>query len=187
MKHRRNWIIGILISTTATFVALQNVSAPTQEGTSTDTEIPITETVTLAYEGCAFSWAYHNAPELTEKLDAAVKELNPEASATATLFGEDCIRGDGSTTFGVMETDFSVKLPVDDLSKHEEFGAWIKDVMQIITGFAEQEIQGNDGFVEFWFEKSEIENIVFRVSLPAYLNEAEDKTGLELFNMYYSP
>jgi hypothetical protein len=188
MKHKRNWIIGIALSATATFVALQTVSAPTQESVpTTETAIPVTETATLAYEGCAYTWAYHNAPELTGKLDSAVKELNPDANATATLFGEDCIRADGSITFGVMETDFSVKLPVDDLTQHEEFGIWIKDVMQIVTEIPQEEIQGNYGFVEFWFEKDELEHIVFRVSIPAYLNEAGDKTGEELFNLYYNP
>lgn len=187
MNHKRNWIIGILLSATATFVALQTVSAPSQETPVTETVIPITETATLAYEGCAFTWAYHDDPELTEKLNSDVKKLNPDANATATLFGEDCMYADGNSTFGVMETDFTVRLPVDDLSKHEDFGNWINDVMKIVIEIPRDEIQGRYGFVEFWFEKSELENINFRVPIQKYIDEAKDKTGAELFNYFYQP
>jgi len=189
MKHKRNWIIGIALSATAAFVALQTVNAPSQETTSSETDTPTApiETFTPTFEGCYFNWANYNDAELTEKLDNAVNELNAEAFATATLFGEDCIYGDGSKTFGVMETDFTVRLPVEDLTQHEAFGNWIKDVMQIVTEIPREEIQGNYGFVEFWFEENETEHIVFRVSIPAYLTEATDKSGEELFNMYYTP
>lgn len=185
MKRGRNWIIGIILSATAAFIAVQSVNAPNQE--SQETVIPITETSTLAYEGCAYTWAYQDAPELTKKLDGAVKEINSQASATATLFGEDCIYADGSSTFGVMETDFTVRLPVDDLAQHEEFGNWISNVMQIIIEIPREEIQGKYGFVEFWFEKTDSENIIFRVPIQKYLDEAKDKTGLELFELFYIP
>jgi hypothetical protein len=188
MKRKRNWIIGIVLSATAAFVALQTVNAPTQESPSTDTAVSNTETPTLAYEGCAFSWAYQDAPELTKKLDDAIKKINSRASATATIFGEDCIRADGSKTFGAMETDFKVRLPVDDLTQHEEFGNWIKEAMQIVTEIPREELSGpKDGFVEFWFEKSEAENIILRVPIKKYLDEAQEKTGVELFNYFYRP
>jgi hypothetical protein len=188
MKHKRNWIIGIALSTTAAFVALQNVNAPSQETTiPIDAPIPFTRTVPPTLGSCYFNWAYQDEPELTENVDSAIKELNPDSSATVTLFGEDCIYADGSSTFSVMETDFTVRLPVDDLTKHEEFGNWMKEVMQIVTEIPRAEIQGNYGFVEFRFEKSEVEQITFRVSIQAYLNEAMDKTGEELFNLYYNP
>lgn len=187
MKRKQNWIVGIALSATAVFVVLQTVNAPSTEVIPTDISIPSTETSTLAYEGCAFTWAYHDDPELTEKLNSDVKKLNPDANATATLFGEDCIRADGSTTFGVMETDFTVRLPADDLSKDEDFGNWINDVMKIVIKIPREEIQGRYGFVEFWFEKSETENINFRVPIQKYIDEAKDKTGVALFNYFYQP
>lgn len=177
MKNKRNWIIGIVLSATATFVALQTVNAPSQS--------LIYETFTPTFEGCYFNWANYNDAELTEKLDKAVKELNSESSATATLFGEDCIYADGSKTFGVMQTDFSIGLPAHDLTKYEAFGNWIKDVMQIVTEFPREELQGNYGNVEFWFMKTESENIIVRVPIQKYLDEAKDKTGTELFNLFY--
>ncbi len=193
MKHRRNWIIGIVLSATATFFALQTVSAPEQaEVTSAPpitftVEIQVTETDTPApsFQGCAYTWAYYGAPELTATLDAAIKELDPAASAVATQFGEDCVSADGTVTFGVMETDFTVRLPVDDLTKEDEFGNWMAQVLQIVTQIPREEIPGpNYGFVEFWFEKNESEQIVFRVPIQEYLNNAQGMSGAELFQMF---
>lgn len=185
MKRARNWIIGLALSATAAFAALQTVNIPTQTASPIDIVTAITETPTLAYEGCAFTWAYYDAPELTAKLDKAVKEINSDASANATFFGEDCIYADGSKTFGAMQTDFTVRLPADDLTQHEAFGNWIKQVMQIVVEIPREEIQGGFGFVEFWFQKSETENIALRVPIPQYLNEAQDKNGAELFEYFY--
>src|SRR3989304_182060 len=139
MKHKRNWIIGIVLSAAAGFVALQNAAAPTHDGltppaiTSTAKfSATETETITPAYEGCAYTWASHDAPELTEKVDAAIVALNEQASARASLFGEDCIYADGHSVFGAMETDFYVRLPVNDLTAEEDFGNWISQVLPII-------------------------------------------------------
>lgn len=189
MKHKRNWVIGIVLSATAGFVALQNVNAPTHEDAVPDPVIPIateSEILTPTYEGCAFVWAYHDAPELTEKVDAAVRAINEQASARASLFGEDCIYADGHSTFGVMETDFYVRLPVDDLTAEAAFGDWMAQVLPIIAQVPREEIQGNYGFVEFWFEKSEAEQIILRAPIQKYLDEAQDKSGAELFQMFYS-
>lgn len=186
MKNKRNWIIGIALSATAAFVAIQTVNAPSSEATTPEIEVIASETFTN--EACAFMWAYQDAPELTTKLDTAVKEINSNASATATIFGEDCIRADGSKTFGAMETDFKVRLPVDDLTQHEEFGNWIEQVMQIVIEIPREELSGpKDGFVEFWFEKNENEKITFRVPIQTYINEAKEKSGTELFEYFYQP
>src|SRR3990172_9453746 len=195
MKHKRNWIIAIILSAAAGFVALQNVAAPTHDDATPDPVLTITaetplirsETLTPTYEGCAYVWAYHDAPELTEKVDAAIGALNEEASARASLFGEDCIYADGQSTFGAMETDFYVHLPVDDLTAEEAFGNWMAQVLPIITQIPREQIQGNYGFVEFWFEKNEAEQIILRVPIQKYLDEAQDKTGADLFRMFENP
>lgn len=187
MKHKRNWIIGLVLSVIAALIALQNAAAPTQEDTVPDSVI--TETIEISiptYEGCAFVWAYHDAPELTDKVDIAVRALDEQSSAYASRFGEDCLYADGSSTFSVMETDFYVHLSVEDLTTEEIFGDWMAQVLGFITQIPREEIQGNYGFVEFWFEKNDAEHIILRVPIQNYLNEAQDKTGTELFQMYYS-
>lgn len=178
MKHKRNWIIGIALSATAGFLALQSVNAPTQEPAETSPNEPF----------CAYTWATKDAPELTEKFDDAIKVLDPDASATVYFFGEECnYTDDTPPSFGAMETDFTVRLPVDDLSDEEAFGDWVAQVMQITLQLPREQIQGKYGFVEFWFEKNETESIVFRVPIEKYQNEAQDKTGAELFRMFHTP
>lgn len=194
MKHRRNLIIGAVLSAVTAVIALQTVSAPQQDlpltppTDSTSTAEEVLSTDAPALQGCAYSWAYQDAPELTQKLESRIQELNPKASATATQFGEDCHKTDGSVTFGVMQTDFKVRLPVDDLTKEEEFGNWIAQVLNVVTGIPREEIPGpNYGFVEFWFEKNETERIAFRVPIQEYLATAQGKSGAELFQMFYAP
>lgn len=194
MKHRRNWVIGIILAATAGFVALQSVTAPeadisTSTPSITNTSTPFfTDTPTLAHanEGCGYTWAYHDDPALTEKFDKAVRDINPDASARAELFGEDCVYADGSSVFSAMETDFYVQLPVDDLTNEEAFGNWIAQVMSFTTQIPEDEIQGNDGFVEFSFIKSETERIIFRVPIATYLADAKDKSGTELYRFFHA-
>lgn len=195
MKHRRNWIIGAVLSTAAAVVALQTVSAPQQDSplpptlTESPTDVEtIVSTEPPAFQGCAYTWAYRGAPELTGTIDAKIKKLNPNADAVATQFGEDCLKADGSVTFGVMQTDFKVRLPVEDLTKEDEFGNWIAQVMQAVIEIPRGEIPGpNYGFVEFRFEKNEAEHITFRVQIQEYLNDAQGKSGADLFRIFYVP
>lgn len=190
LNNKRNWIIGFVLSAAATFLALQTVNAPRNSDMPTLAKTPaiiLTETPTLAYEGCSFAWAYKDEPALTEKLDSAIQKLNAEATAIATLFGENCVQANGQASFLAMETNFTIRLPVEDLTQYEEFGNWITNVMQIILGIPQEEIQGNYGVVEFWFEKNENEKITLRAPIWQYLNEAKDKSGVELFEYFYQP
>jgi hypothetical protein len=191
MRRNRSLIIGIALAATAGFVALQNGFAPAPDSA---TQIPITDTVTVAYtetpiatpfEGpCAYVWAHHDAPELTQKIDVAVRAINPAASARADLFGEDCGYADGRSTFGVMETDFYVNLPVDDLTNEEAFGNWMAQVLPMIVQIPREEIKGRYGFVEFWFKKNGAEHLIVRVLMQKYIDEAQGKAGAELFRMF---
>ncbi len=197
MKRNRYLIIGILLFAAIGFIMLQTRIAPAVENATstpsitntvtisfTDTPTP---TLTPSYEGCGYMWAYHDAPELTEKINAAVRSLNPDAGARAELFGEDCVYADGHSTFGAMETDFHIQLSVDDLTDEEAFGNFVAQVMPVIIQIPREEIQGNYGFVEFLFTKSEMERIIFRVPIDKYINEAGGKSGAELFRFFYIP
>ncbi len=195
MKRSRNWIIGVVLTATAGFFALQNGLTPISDSA---TQIPITDTVTVTVtvtytetpaaaplEGpCAYVWAHHDAPELTPKIDEAVHAINPDASARAGLFGEDCVYADGRSTFGVMETDFYVHLPADDLTNEEAFGNWMAQVLPLIVEIPREEIKGRFGFVEFWFKKNDAEHLIVRIPIQKYIDEAQGKTGVELFRMF---
>jgi hypothetical protein len=185
MKQKRNLAIAIVLTAATGILTLQTVSAPTPDSippTLVAAETIPTEPPTA--ETCGYVWAYHDAPELTVKLDAAVKAINSTANARAQFFGEDCVYADGHSTFGAMETDFYIHLPADDLTNEESFGNWMAQAMPIVTEIPREEIQGNYGFVEFWFEKNEAEHVIVRVPIPKYMNEAQVKTGAELFRMF---
>jgi hypothetical protein len=189
MHKKRNLAIAIIVSAAAGMFALQNVFAPSPA------ELPIstftltsTATITLSptYEGCGYMWAYHDDPELSAKLDEAIRALDPSAGAHAQLFGEDCVYADGHSTFSTMETDFYIRLPVNDLTTHEVFGHWIKQITDFVIGLPEEEVQGRKGFVEFSFNKNENEHLIVRVGINDYLNNAVDSDALEVFQKFYT-
>jgi hypothetical protein len=187
MKRNRKLIVGVILTAAAGFFMLQNDPSPAINSVA---QTPgITETVTSEssfVEPCAYVWAHHDAPELTLKVDAAARAINSAASAIAGLFGEDCVYADGHSTFGVMETDFYVHYPTDDLTNEEAFGDWMAKLLAIITEIPREEIQGRYGFVEFWFEKNDAEHLIVRVPIQQYIDEAENKAGAELFRMFYT-
>jgi hypothetical protein len=182
MNRAGKLAIGAALTTAiAVFGVLQTVSAPANEST---TSLPPAAAQTGA---CAYMWAYKDAPELTVSFDAAIKTLNAEASGRAEYYGEDCVYADGSATFSTLETDFHTHLPVDDLGKEDELGNWVAQVMEIVTQISREDLPGNYGFVEFTFEETEAERIVFRVPIQQYISDAQGKRGAELLRLFYSP
>lgn len=126
-------------------------------------------------------------PELNPIFDEAIKQLDPNAKAWATAFGEDCIYADGHADFSALETDFYVHKPANDLNDFESFGVWIVDVMKALDTIPPDLITGaQPGFVEFSFIKSEGEHIAVRVPIQTYRDEATGKDGEELFRMFYA-
>jgi hypothetical protein len=175
MKRNRIWFIAIIISTISGFLVVESVSAPTP---------PVT--ITFDTNGqCAYTWAYHNAPELTEKLSAAFLAIDPVINVRAEYYGEDCVYADGHSTFSAMETDFYIHKPVDDLTNEESFGNWILQAMKTVTEIPREQIQGNYGFVEFWFEKSNGEHVIVRVPIQKYINDTHGIIGAALFRIFY--
>ena len=137
--------------------------------------------------GCGYQWAYKDMPELNPIFDEAIKQLDPNAKAWATAFGEDCIYADGHADFSALETDFYVHKPANDLNDFESFGVWIVDVMKALDTIPPDLITGaQPGFVEFSFIKSEGEHIAVRVPIQTYRDEATGKDGEELFRMFYA-
>jgi hypothetical protein len=144
-------------------------------------------TITPTYEGCGYMWATKDLPELSELLDKAIKAINSDAKAWATAFGEDCVFADGHAIFSAMETDFYFQLTVDDILTYESFGNWIAQTMNIIENLPRDLIMGPmTGFVEFSFIKSITEQIVIRVPIQKYRDEATGKSGEELFRLFYT-
>jgi hypothetical protein len=192
VKPAGKWALGAALTAAAAFAAYQSASAPTPEAAPQSIAVSepaaLTEPPPTEQLPCAYQWAHQDDPALSAEFDASIKSLNPAASGRAQAFGENCVSADGASTFGAMETDFYVRLPVEDLTQEEAFGNWMAQVMEVVVEIPREKLQGpNYGFVEFTFEKSEPERVVVRVPIQQYLNEAAGKTGAELFGMFYVP
>jgi hypothetical protein len=185
-------ILATLIGAGVLAVQAQNLlSTPPQPSPSADSvsmTVPAPTEVPTAIEAdgqCGYMWATHNADELSAMIDEEIRAIDPAASGNASFYGEDCVYADGHSTFSVMETDFYVRILVDDLTNEEAFGDWISQVMKIVIAFPREKIQGNYGFVEFWFEKSETEHVIVRVPIQEYMDGTHGTTGAALFRMFY--
>jgi hypothetical protein len=134
----------------ATFIA--TVSTPHidqgPDGASIVTSVPNSQ-------DCAYQWAQQSLPELSSAFQDSVQKFQPEAHANAFAFGENCVHGDGTTTFIPMETDFNIALQVDDISNESDLGEWIVKMMQVIQNIASDQIVGpRPGRVTIDFQSS---------------------------------
>lgn len=143
--------------------APQTVEVPPTETIAAASETP---TVTAEYKPCYFVWATQELPEIQQEFQSAVQGLFPEAEARANAYGENCVAEDGSFTFGAMETDFYISVPVKDTSDDAALGEIVERVVRLVfERFPRPKVPGPmDGFVEFSFA-AESGNRVIRVKL----------------------
>jgi len=192
MKLKKNWLIPLVLTAAAGAAVLQNSLTPAPPaavtGTATNTNARVLAlTDTPVYKGCAYTWAYHPAPELTETFSNLVKKIEPKADAYANLYGEDCLYADGRMDFHPMETNFYARLRVEDLADEDLFGDWMAQVIQVVLNIPREEVSGNYGFVEFQFEKNDAEQEIARVPIQKYKDDMQNKSGAELYRMFASP
>jgi len=134
---------------------------------------------------CGYQWAYQDLPALSSEFQNVIQGIQPEATANAYVFGEDCIHADGSRTFLAMETDFNITLQVNDFSNETELGEWIVKVMQVIVNVPREEIVGpRPGRVSINFQSgSEQKYVNFYIdryqALPAGLSSADIYQALQ--------
>lgn len=141
------------------------------------------ETPSPTSEGCAYTWAYKDLPEISAEFQRAVQEIRPEAQANAYAFGEDCVYADGQRTFLAMETDFNVILPVENSNDKESLGDLIASIMKpIVKRFPRGVVPGaQNGFVQFTFTKDQ-EQQGFRVPIDKYLRLPTGLSGSDLYD-----
>lgn len=129
---------------------------------------------------CGYQWAQQDLPELSASLQGAIQALEPNAQAGAFAFGENCILSDGTIArFLPMETDFNIRLSVDDLANEAVLGRWIVNVMDVIQDIPAEQIVGpRPGRVSIVFQSSTAQSVInFYVNqyqgLPPGLNHTE--------------
>jgi hypothetical protein len=185
-------ILATVIGASVLAVLAQNLLStspqPTPNAVPVSMTVPTAKNIPTAAEAvgqCGYMWATHNADELGAMIDEEIRAIDPAASGNASYYGEDCVYADEHSTFSAMETDFYVRIPVDDLTNEEALGNWISQIMKIVITFPLEQIQGNYGFVEFWFEKSEGEQVIVRVPIQEFMDGTHGITGAALFRMFY--
>jgi len=173
-KRKIPLIVSLLIFFSTIFIvirawtpeAAQIEKSPDLTLTEEPLVIAITPNEVSPYS-CAYTWAYHDVPEVRTKFEAAVKAILPEANTNASAFGEDCMGADGrAISFITMETDFYVILTVTDLNDNGALGDLIAQVLPVLDNFAPGSIPGpKEGFIEFTFRVGDDQRVV-RIPLP---------------------
>jgi hypothetical protein len=157
----------------------QNKSIPTE----TPSQASPTITPTATYAGCAYTWATHDLPDTTKALDVAVKRIQVDATAFAQAFGEDCTYQDGTSTFGIIETDFSIIFQAD-LTSAEEMGGLLVQGMEEIQNLPKELTPGGrTGKATFTFKQGGQQKNV-EVDINAYNQLDPDLTNQEIFNTF---
>jgi hypothetical protein len=122
------WVtFAALLSFACSLTAVQ----ATQDGTVTVT--PDQQELTP----CAYIWASESLPDVSAQVQAALNSAGlSEATVRAEAFGEDCVEGNGKVrSFGIMETDFTFRVPVTDLSDRQTLGDLVEKVLVVLDQF----------------------------------------------------
>jgi hypothetical protein len=131
-------------------------------------------------EPCAFVEAHQDLPDITNQVDGALKLLQPEASARAVAYGENCVSASGNSSFGAMETDFYVTVNATDLNDDDELGTWVLDVMSALEPFKPGVVPGpENGFVEITFQTDNHQRIL-HISINAFRRLPSGLHGAEI-------
>jgi hypothetical protein len=117
---------------------------------------------------CGYVWASQSLPDISKQVQSAFISAGlSDATARAEAYGENCVEDNGAVrSFGAMETDFYIQLPVPDLSDRQALGDLLEKALVIIDQFPPGTVPGpNPGYVGVEFNSGqEILNLHFTVT-----------------------
>jgi len=130
---------------------------------------------------CGYAWAQQDLPEIGQRFNADLQTLIPEATGSAYAFGEDCVREDGSRTFGAMETDFTVDIPVSDLTDDAALGVYLERLIPFLSAYPTDGLPArlNRIDVRFTISEQEFRYVRFELSVGVAVYE-QGLRGAEL-------
>jgi hypothetical protein len=113
-----------------------------------------TLTVPSTASPCYYNWARHRLPDLSEQVQSAIQEIQPEAQAYAEAYGEDCLDQQGnSVRFTAKETDFYLTLLAIDLNDQNELGNLLDQALTALDEFPAEQTPGpQSGYVGITFQ-----------------------------------
>lgn len=167
MTRRMKLLLSILLGAFLLLVIYFAYQRATQ--TSAPEEIPSfgLTPVDSGPAPCAYIWAQQDLPEIGQRFNADLQSLIPEATGGAYAFGEDCVYEDGSRTFGAMETDFTVDIPVPDLTDDSALGAYLERLIPFLAAYPTDGLPARLNRIDVRFFVSEQEFRYVRFELSA--------------------
>ncbi|MBI5295279.1 MAG: hypothetical protein HY869_07365 [Chloroflexi bacterium] len=146
------------------FFAYQRATQPTAPTEVPSFGLPPADSATMP---CGYVWAQQDLPEIGLRFNADLQKLIPAATGGAYAFGEDCVREDGSRTFGAMETDFTIDIPVQDLKDDAALGAYLEQLIPFLAAYPTESLPARLNRIDLRFFVSEQEFRYVRFELGA--------------------
>ncbi len=147
--------------------------------------VPTPFPVTPTYAGCAYVSGSQDIPELSRQLNASLQEISTDVTGLAYAYGENCVYGDGHSTFSAMETDFRIGVKVKTLRDEGNLGNWISKVMTIVLALPADQLQGpRSGRVDFDFRVPDPANLFVTVPIDKYRSQADNLHGADLLHLF---
>ncbi len=182
--------LGILLLASEMLIACTSLRPATPSLVPRASTQPPTPTPT-AGDGtilaCYYVWATQELPALSQTVQNDVQAVAGGASGSAYAYGEDCVSADGTRKFTPMETDFRMRLPVDDLTNEQHLGDLIGAVMHMVEQIPPDQLAGpQPGRVEFEFYTASAGSLRLTVDIDRFRREAGGITGAPLFRLFYA-
>jgi hypothetical protein len=135
MKHRSN------ISTCAALLCL--VLASCSAAFTPDLETPVvflTSTITpTPYQGlCAYVWTEQQLPELSERLNLALRKvISEQVDAAISAYGETCVDSGTNVVvkFTPEELNYTITARVEDTVDARTLGEWLVQIVLAVGDF----------------------------------------------------
>ena len=179
----RLWALAVLVLPACTSIGLRPTPTPTAAAPAT----PAPGGVSGPVLACYYVWATQELPALSGTFqDSLKKTISPDATGSAYAYGEDCVAADGTRRFTAMETDFRVRLPVDNLTDQQQMGDFMAAALRLIGGIPREQLVGpQPGRVDFEFDAAGGSSLHVNVELDRYISEAASLSGAALFKHFY--
>ncbi len=160
---------------------------PTATPTAAATATPPVGGSSSPVLACYYVWTTQELQDLSATFQDSLKNaISPDAIGSAYAYGEDCVAADGTRRFSAMETDFRVRLPVDNLTDQQRMGDFMAAALRLIGAIPREKLVGpQPGRVDFEFDAADGSNLHVNVELDRLQSEAASLSGAALFKHFY--
>ncbi len=85
---------------------------------------------------CYYVWAYKDLPKASQEFQQALQKAIPEATSSVYEYGETCVYADGHSSFGAMESDINIAIPMDDMRDDKAISLYVEKVLPLLADLA---------------------------------------------------